>query len=112
MKEPGPQEIENFLRAQYRLWNEDKFEEMKSIFRDIAPNGVTIQYVGQERISVQAGEFDAHHFQVVDTAGQLPQEHPPYNVWCTADDDFILLRAGAEGYMQTHYELVELNIEG
>jgi hypothetical protein len=48
MKSPGPLEIEDFLRAQYRLWNDDQFEEMKSIFRDIAPNGVTIQYVGQQ----------------------------------------------------------------
>jgi hypothetical protein len=73
--------------------------------------GFGIQYVGQERITVQAGEFDAYHFQVVDTAGQLPEEHPPYNVWCTADDDYILLRAAVEGYMQTHYELVELDIQ-
>jgi len=73
--------------------------------------GFGIQYVGQERITVQAGEFDAYHFQVVDTAGQLPEEHPPYKVWCTADDDYILLRAAVEGYMQTHYELVELEIQ-
>ena len=73
--------------------------------------GFGIQYVKTETIKVIAGEFAAHHFQVVDTAGQLPEEHPPYNVWCTADDDFILLRAGAEGYMQTHYELVELHIQ-
>ena len=46
---------------------------------------------------------------VTDTAGNLPEEHPPYDVWCTADDDYILLQAGAGGYMQTHYELVELS---
>jgi hypothetical protein len=72
--------------------------------------GFGIRYVGTERISVGAGDFDSHHFQVVDTAGQLPEEHPPYNVWCSADDDYILLRAGAEGYMQTHYELMDLHI--
>ena len=44
-------------------------------------------------------------------AGSLPEEHPPYDVWCTADDDYLLLRAGAGGYMQTHYELVELERE-
>lgn len=76
------------------------------------PLGLGIQYLGKEDISIAAGSFDAHHFQVVDTAGQLPEEHPPYNVWCTADDDFILLKAGAQGYMQTHYELVELEILG
>ena len=74
--------------------------------------GFGIQYVGEEEITVTAGTFNARHFQVVDTAGQLPDEHPPYDVWCTADDDYILLRAGVGGYMQTHYELVELDIEG
>ena len=73
--------------------------------------GFGIRYVGEERITVQAGEFDARHFQVVDTAGQLPEEHPPYDVWCTADDDYILLKAGVGGYMQTHYELTELDIQ-
>jgi hypothetical protein len=48
---------------------------------------------------------------VTGTAGNLPEEHPPYDVWCTADDDYLLLRASAEGYMQTHYELTELTIE-
>ena len=70
--------------------------------------GFGIQYVGEERIEVGAGEFDAYHFQVTDTAGNLPEEHPPYNVWCTAVDDYILRKAGAEGYMMNHYELMEL----
>jgi hypothetical protein len=73
--------------------------------------GFGIAYVGPEKVSVAAGQFDAHHFQVVDTAGQLPEEHPPYNVWCTADSDFILLKAGVDGYMKTHYELIELDIQ-
>lgn len=76
------------------------------------PMGFGIRYVDTGPIEVGAGRFEAHHFQVVDTAGQLPEEHPPYNVWCTADDDYLLLRAAAEGYMQTHYELVELSIDG
>jgi len=70
--------------------------------------GFSIVYVGEEDIEVAAGSFRARHFQVGDTAGNLPEEHPPYDVWCTADDDYILLRAGAGGYMQTHYELTEL----
>ncbi|MCY4357198.1 MAG: hypothetical protein OXD01_06720 [Gammaproteobacteria bacterium] len=72
------------------------------------PLGFGIRYVGEETVQVEAGTFDTRHFQVVDTAGQLPEEHPPYNVWCTADDNYILVKAGAEGYMQTHYELTEL----
>ena len=68
----------------------------------------SIVYIGEEDMTVAAGAFRARHFQVADTAGNLPEEHPPYDVWCTADEDYILLRAGAGGYMQTHYELVEL----
>ena len=70
----------------------------------------SLVYIGEERISVEAGTFDARHFQVAGTAGNLPQEHPPYDVWCTADDDYILLKASAGGYMQTYYELVQLEL--
>ena len=75
------------------------------------PMGFSLVYVGEEDIEVEAGGFRARHFQVTDTAEDLPEEHPPYDVWVTADDDYILLRAGVAGYMQTHYELVELTIE-
>ncbi len=70
--------------------------------------GFGIEYVGDERITVPAGEFDAHHFRYVDTAGQLPEEHPEYNIWCTADNDFVFLRGEVGGYMQTYYELIDL----
>ncbi len=70
--------------------------------------GMGIEYVGEEAIEIAAGKFDALHFRMVAAPG-LPQEHPPYDVWCTNDGDYILLKAGAGGYMQTHYELVELH---
>ena len=71
--------------------------------------GFGIEYVGPERISVPAGSFDALHFRYVDTAGGgLPQEHPPYDVWCTADGDYVFLRGAVGGYLQTRYELMEL----
>jgi hypothetical protein len=73
--------------------------------------GFGLQYVGEEPLTVEAGTFAARHFQVVDTAGNLPEEHPPYDVWVTADEDYILLKAAVAGYMQTHYELVELRRE-
>lgn len=73
--------------------------------------GFSLIYVGEEEVSIALGTFKARHFQLADTAGNLPEEHPPYDVWCTADDDFLLLKAGAGGYMQTHYELVELQRE-
>lgn len=69
--------------------------------------GIGVEYVGDETCSVRAGTFDAHHFRFVASPG-LPQEHPPYDVWCTADGEFLFLKGQVAGYMQTYYELVEL----
>jgi hypothetical protein len=69
--------------------------------------GIGIEYVGEERLTVRAGTFDALHFRFVSSPG-LPQEHPPYDVWCTNDGEFLFLRGITSGYMQTHYELAEL----
>jgi hypothetical protein len=73
--------------------------------------GLFIQYVGEEAIEVGAGRFDAWHYQFVANP-ELPQEHPPYDVWCTADGEFLFLKGAVAGYMQTYYELVELNRGG
>lgn len=70
--------------------------------------GFGLEYVGKEAVTVAAGSFDALHFRYVDTAGQLPEEHPPYDVWCSADGNYIFLKGGVGGYMQTYYELTEL----
>lgn len=72
------------------------------------PLGFGLEFVGRESVVVAAGTFDALHFRYVDTAGQLPEEHPPYDVWCTDDDNYIFLKGGVGGYMQTRYELTEL----
>lgn len=69
--------------------------------------GMGVEYVGEENIEVRAGRFDALHYRFVASPG-LPQEHPPYDVWCTNDGDFIFLKGAVGGYMQTYYELVEL----
>lgn len=74
--------------------------------------GFGIEYLGDETITVPAGTFDAHHLRYVDTAGQLPEEHPVYDVWCTTDGDYIFLRGEVGGYMQTFYELIELETGG
>lgn len=67
--------------------------------------GFGIRYLGEEDIEVVAGKFRARHFQVIGTAGNLPEEHPPYDIWTSADERYLFLRASAGGYMQTHYEL-------
>jgi hypothetical protein len=75
--------------------------------------GFGLEYIGPETIEVAAGRFDALHFRYVDTAaGGLPQEHPPYDVWCSADGEYLYLRGEVGGYMQTHYELTTLERRG
>jgi hypothetical protein len=69
--------------------------------------GFGVEYHGEEKIEVEAGTFDALHFRFVSSPG-LPEAHPPYDIWCTNDDDFLFLRGDIGGYMQTYYELVEL----
>ena len=69
--------------------------------------GFGVEYHGEEKIEVGAGQFDALHFRFVSSPG-LPEAHPPYDIWCTNDGDFIFLRGDIGGYMQTYYELVEL----
>lgn len=75
--------------------------------------GMRVEYVGEERITVAAGTFDALHFCYGERGSDEPGsnetgEHPPYEIWTTADDDFILLKAEVTGYMQTYYELTSL----
>ena len=79
--------------------------------------GMIVEYVGAERITVGAGTFDAWRFcygQRDSTAlgSNETGEHPPYEVWTTADGEFILLKAFVTGYMMTHYELMSLERHG
>lgn len=69
--------------------------------------GLCIDFVGEETLEVGAGTFDALHFKFVSAPG-LPVEHPPYDIWCTADEEYIFLKGVIGGYMQTYYELTEL----
>jgi hypothetical protein len=96
---PGVQDIEQIL-----LSSPDHRGATGPMLFSIA---MGIEYVGEEEITVQAGTFEALHFRFVTTSG-LPQEHPPYDVWCTADGDYLFLLGRVAGYMQTEYELVEL----
>ena len=77
--------------------------------------GMIIEFIGEETITVGAGTFDALHF-CYGERGSTAQgsnetnEHPPYEVWVTADGEYVLLRAQVTGYMMTRYELVSLEV--
>lgn len=78
----------------------------------ISEVNIDLAYIGDETVTVPAGTFDCYHFQFTDDAGGMisvdGHAHPPYDVWVTADDDAICVKAGVGGYMQTWYELIEL----
>ncbi len=66
-------------------------------------------YLGEERVTVAAGTFDARHFQFLDEGDSgMAGQHPPYDVWVTNDADAVMLQGGVGGYMQTWYELITL----
>jgi hypothetical protein len=74
------------------------------------PQGSDLAFIGRETVTVEAGTFDALHFRFGrnDRDDYMGTDiHPPYHLWVSADGDYILLKAGVTGYMQTYYELVE-----
>ncbi len=70
-------------------------------------------FLGRERITVAAGTFDALHFRLTETSDDAPDtrnepgKHPPYDLWVTADGEYVMLLATVTGYMMTRYELTE-----
>lgn len=98
---PGKRRIENVMMSSP--------DHRGATGPELFPLSFGLVYAGDERVTVGAGTFDARKFQVVDTAEGLPEEHPPYEMWCSKDEDGLFLKGGVAGYMQTYYELVELS---
>ena len=72
-----------------------------------------IFFLGEEAITIEAGQFAALHFcygdPAVDPEGSNQAGgHPRYHIWTSSDGNFIVLRARVDGYMQTRYELASL----
>ncbi len=70
---------------------------------------IFLEYVGEADRTVAAGTFACRHYRFVDEAAMGGTQHPAYDMWVTADDDAIFVCGGVGGYMQTWYELVELD---
>jgi len=62
------------------------------------------RYVGDETVEVPAGRFDCHRLQF---AG-MTNDHPPYDMWITTDGDCLYVKGVVEGYMDSVFELAEL----
>lgn len=70
MSELSKQDIENFITSQYQLWSENRVDEMMALFRTIAPNGFTIQYVGEPAIEGEKAMAD----MIASYAGKIRTE--------------------------------------
>ena len=70
---------------------------------------IHLEYVGEAEKTVAAGTFPCRHFRFIDEAAMGGTQHPPYDMWVTADAESIFVCGGVGGYMQTWYELVELH---
>ena len=66
--------------------------------------GTTIEYFGEETITVRAGSFACHHFAYVVVA----TDHPEYHLWVTTDGDFIFVKGTVEAPYNWSFELTEL----
>jgi hypothetical protein len=77
----------------------------------IAEVRMELAYIGEDTITVPAGTFACRHYRFTDEKGGMATAdgaHPAYDMWVTADDDAIFVQGGVGGYMQTWYELIEL----
>lgn len=75
----------------------------------LTATSLTIEYLDETDLQVIAGSFRACHFRIVDVPG-MPEAHPVYELWVTADDYYVLLKAEVGGYMQTAYELTDYRL--
>lgn len=76
----------------------------------IAEVNMTMEYVGEEEKTVEAGTFQCRRYRYVDDSeeGMGGTTHPDFDMWVTADDDSVLVYGSIDGYMMNRYELVSL----
>jgi hypothetical protein len=65
------------------------------------------ELVGDECVTVAAGIFNCHRLRF---AG-MTNDHPPYDMWVTKDGDFLYVKGVVDGYMDSIFELTELDGE-
>ena len=65
-----------------------------------------IEYSGRQQVKVPAGTFEADHY-IFHLEGTLPEEHPTEEVWCLPET-FVFVKIAVGGYMNSTFELAEL----
>lgn len=51
MSKLNEQTIRDFLTKKIELWNDAKADELEALYREIAPNGITFEFVGAPKIN-------------------------------------------------------------
>jgi hypothetical protein len=67
----------------------------------------SLKYSGIESVTVPAGTFDCHHFEILGTSNA----HPPYDFWVTADGDFLFVKGIVAAPYNWSFELTEYTVE-
>ena len=63
-----------------------------------------LRYVGDESVKTAAGKFDCRRIQFVG----FTNDHPPYDMWITREDEPIYVRGEVGGYLASSFELSRL----
>ena len=72
---------------------------------ELLPLRFGLELLGMEDVEVPAGCFACRHFRFLLGDGEF-SDHPPYEVWVTADGDNVLVRAHVGAPRDLSYELV------
>lgn len=73
----------------------------------IATSESGLLYVGPECVEVPAGRFDCHRLRFVG----MTNDHPVYDMWISAEGDFLFVKGIVEGYMDSEFVLEQLDRE-
>ena len=66
-----------------------------------------LRYSAREVVEVPAGRFDCHKLEFLG----MTNAHPPYAMWLSAEGDFLYVRGEVAGYMDSVFELEDLQGE-
>ena len=98
-REPGPQRMDNIpFCSSHHLGATGPHLEIL---------GAGVEYLGDEEVTVGAGTFACHRLRFVETSN----DHPPYDVWVSADGYYLFLKGYVGGDWKVNYELVWLEEE-
>lgn len=71
---------------------------------ELLPLNFGLELLGTEDVTVTAGRFTCRHYRFLLGEGEF-SDHPPYEIWVTADGDDVMVRAHVGAPRDLAYEL-------